>query len=269
MLHIKNLTIKYHDQEVVKNVSLSVSPGEIVGIVGESGSGKSTLLRSILKLLGNGGRIISGSIEFRGRELNALAFKELRTIRGKEIALIYQHPALSFDPTVRLEKQFYEAGKVHGMGDKSQVRRRAELLLEQMKFDDPERILASYPFELSGGMCQRAAIAMAMLHEPALLLADEPTSALDVTVQAQVVETMMDLRKQTGTAILIVTHNMGVAAHMSDQIGVMNKGKLEEFGLTDKILYKPEKDYTKKLIAAIPKMDGSLPGGITDGYQYT
>lgn len=269
MLQIKDITIEYHGKPVVEHVSLSVSPGEIVGIVGESGSGKSTVLRSILNLLGKGGRITSGSILFQGKELNSLSDKDFRKIRGKEIALIYQHPALSFDPTIRLEKQFLEAGRVHGMKEKARVLEKAKRLLQQMRFDDPGRVLHSYPFELSGGMCQRAAIAMAMLHDPALLLADEPTSALDVTVQAQVVDTMMELRERTGTAILIVTHNMGVAAHMSDKIGVMNKGKLEEFGTAEKILHQPEQEYTRNLIAAIPKMDGTLPGGITDGFEYS
>ena len=263
VLQIKNISISYQNRPTVKNLSLQVAPGEILGIVGESGSGKSTLLKSILGLLGDGGKVTDGQILFDGKSLQTMSPKALQQIRGKEIALIFQHPEASFDPTVRIRRQFYECAKIHGMSSKTETDDRIRQLLKDMYFEDPDRILDMYPFELSGGMCQRVAIAMAMLHKPRLLLADEPTSALDVTVQAQVVHALMELRKNTGCAILLVTHNMGVAAHMSDRIGVMRQGELVECGECKKVLHTPEHDYTKALIRAIPKMDGTLPGGVS------
>lgn len=262
MLKIENISINYQNKQVVKDLSFQVSPSEILGIVGESGSGKSTLLKSILDLLGDGGKVTKGQILFEEKPLLKMSPRSLQQIRGKDIAYIFQHPEASFDPTIRIRHQFYECAKIHGMTQKSEIEHRICMLLKEMYFEDPERILNMYPFELSGGMCQRVAIAMAMLHKPRLLLADEPTSALDVTVQAQVVDTMMQLRKKTGCAILLVTHNMGVAAHMSDRIGVMRQGELVEYGECKKVLYTPEHPYTKNLIAAIPKMDGTLPGGV-------
>ena len=261
MLNITDLNIAYKKTQVVRDLSLHVAPGEIVGIVGESGSGKSTLIRSILGLLGSGGKVLSGQIVFEGREIQNLKKEPMRKIRGKEIAIVFQQPERSFDPTYRIENQFYESMRVHGDISKDEARKRAEELLLELNLPQPEQILKAYPFELSGGMCQRVAIAVAMAHNPRLLLADEPTSALDVTVQAQVVQVMMDLREKFDTSILIVTHNMGVVAYMADMVGVMFGGQMVEWGQRDEVLYDPRHPYTQQLIDAIPKMDGTLPVG--------
>lgn len=263
MLQITDLNIAYQKTPIVKHLSMQVQPREIVGIVGESGSGKSTLIRSILGILGNGGKVTSGEILFENEALQNKKNAAMRELRGSRIAMIFQHPERSFDPTYTIEMQFYECMRVHRKITKEQAIARAETLLRELNFPEPKQILKAYPFELSGGMCQRVAIALAMANQPKLLLADEPTSALDVTVQAQVVQVMMDLRDKLDTAILIVTHNMGVVAYMADLVGVMFGGQLVEWGKRDEVLYDPRHPYTRQLIAAIPKMDGTLPEGIS------
>ncbi len=254
MLEIQNLCISYGGRETVKDVSFAVQPGQIVGIVGESGSGKSTILRSLLNLLPGNGKITSGKLFFHGQELTGISEKDWRRIRGKEISMIFQHPMESLDPTERIGSQFCESMKaVQGIG-KKEAFSKAEELLSDLGLDDPKRVLNSFPFELSGGMCQRAAIAMAAANGAELILADEPTSALDVTVQAQTIEVLKKLRDRNGTSILLVTHNMGVVANMADFLGVMYQGELVEWGTVQKVLHDPEHEYTKKLIRAIPKL---------------
>lgn len=259
MLEIKNISVAYGNSQVVKDVSISLKPGEIVGIVGESGSGKSTMLKSILGLLDSQGKVQSGEVLFSGENLLKLAPARLRKLRGKEIAMIFQHPELSLDPIWTIGKSFYECIRVHRPVTRQEAALQGKELFRTLNLENPDKIWSSYPFELSGGMCQRVAIAIAIANRPEILLADEPTSALDVTVQMQVIETMMKLREQFGTAILIVSHNMGVIAKMADKVGVMRKGELVEWGSKDEVLYSPKHAYTKALIRAIPKMDGKLP----------
>lgn len=262
MLEVKNLCVSYGKNPTVKNISFMVKAGQTAGLVGESGSGKSTVVRSILGLLPGNGRITSGSITLEGKSLTGLNRKEWKRIRGSKISMIFQHPGSSMDPIVTIGDQFYECmNAVQGTG-KKEAMKKASKLLNDLHMTDPERVLKSYPFELSGGMCQRAAIAMAMANNPELLLADEPTSALDVTVQAQTIDVMMELREKYHTAILLVTHNMGVIARMADMVGVMYHGELVEWGTRTEILEAPAHPYTRALIRAIPTMNGKLPESI-------
>jgi ABC-type dipeptide/oligopeptide/nickel transport system ATPase component len=256
-LNINNLSIKYGTQEpVVKNISMSIGKNDIVGIVGESGSGKSTLIRSLLGILPTGSSICSGDIIFKDKNLLKLSQKEWRGIRGNKIAMIFQDAGRSLTPILKIGDQFIETIRSHFNISKADAHDKAIDMLGKMQLPDASRIMNSYPFELSGGMKQRVAIAMAMTMEPELLLADEPTSSLDVTVQAQVVREMMELRKNFNTTIIMVTHNMGVAAYMCDKIGVMNQGELVEWGTKDQVIDHTKSDYTRKLLAAVPELGG-------------
>lgn len=262
MLEVKNLCVSYGKIPTVKDVSFVVPGGQIVGLVGESGSGKSTVSHSILGLLPRSGEITSGEILLQGENLTHLNRKEWKNIRGSRISMIFQHPERSMDPVFTIGAQFCECMNAVRGTNKKDALKRAEKLLRDLHFEDPERVLKSYPFELSGGMCQRVAIAMAMANNPGLLLADEPTSALDVTVQAQTIDVMMELREKYGTSILLVTHNMGVLAKMADMVGVMYRGELVEWGTRTEILKSPAHPYTRALIGAIPSMNGKLPESI-------
>lgn len=257
ILDINNLSIRYGNQEpVVRNITMSVNHKEIVGIVGESGSGKSTLIRSILGILPVGSKICSGSIIFQDRNLLECSNKEWREIRGNRIAMIFQDAGKSLTPILKIGDQFIETIRSHFKISKFDAYDKAIDILRRMKLSDPKRIMNSYPFELSGGMKQRVVIAMAMAMEPDLLLADEPTSALDVTVQAQVVKEMMELRDKFNTSIIIVTHSMGVASYMCDKIAVMNRGELVDLGNADDIINNPKSEYTKSLLSAVPELGG-------------
>lgn len=259
MLSIEHLCVNYGDKRILKDISLSIAGDEIVLMVGESGSGKSTLVRSIMGLLGRGGRICSGDIVFDGRRLNGLKEKEYRELRGRQIAMVFQQPERSLDPTMDIGRQFYEAMAVHQKISRDEARRRAEELMGRLGFAEAGELLGHYPFELSGGMCQRAAIALSVANEPKLLLADEPTSALDVVVQKQTLDMLCQMREKLHMAMLVVTHNMGVVAYMADKVGVMHRGHLVEWGTREEILHDARHDYTQALIRAIPTMDGRLP----------
>lgn len=252
MLEIKGLTVAYDKKQVLHDVSLEVRPGEILAVVGESGSGKSTMLRTILGLTGKNAVVERGQILFDGRDLLNAPEKELRKIRGGGIAMAFQQPVQSFDPVTKIGQQVYETVRAHEKLSKADTYSKMRTMLTDMHLPEPDRILNSYPFELSGGMCQRVALALAMILKPKLLLADEPTSALDVTVQAQVMGTMMKLREVFGMSILLVTHNIGVAAHMAGRMAVMYGGRIVEQGDTEKILNHPEHAYSKRLIASVP-----------------
>ncbi|AKA67642.1 ABC transporter ATP-binding protein [Clostridium scatologenes] len=258
LLDINNVSIKYRGQEpTVKNINMSVNSKEIIGIVGESGSGKSTLIRAILGLLPKGASICSGDIIFKDKNLLKYSKKEWQEIRGNRMAMIFQNAGGSLTPIKKIGDQFIESIRSHSSITKADAYEKAVHMLGKMRLPDTERIMNSYPFELSGGMKQRVAIAMAMTMEPEILLADEPTSALDVTVQAQVVRQMMELKNNFNTSIIIVTHNMGVAAYMCDKIGVIHKGELVEWGTKEQVIDNPKCEYTKKLLAAIPELEGS------------
>ena len=257
LLEVKNCTIRYQNGEpAVDGVSFSVEKGEIVSLVGESGSGKTTMIRAILGLLPPGGKVTEGQIILDGTDLLKLSEHEMDAIRGNDISMIFQDVGLSMDPVKTIKSQYNEAIQVHEKLTKEESFNKALEMLKKMHLTDPKRVMNSYPFELSGGMKQRVGIAMGMTAQPKLLLADEPTSALDVTIQAQVVREMKELRDKYGATIILVTHNMGVASYLSDKIGVMCKSKMVEFGPRDEIIHNPKEQYTKDLIEAVPKMGG-------------
>ena len=252
LLEIKNLNINYKNSiKAVKNVSLTLEDNQIISIVGESGSGKSTLIRAILKLLPMSGEIESGNIFFLEKDILNLNKNELNKLRGKDIGMIFQDPNSTMDPIKTIEKQFIEYILEHNNISKKEAIDLAKKYLLKLNLIDVERVLKSYPFELSGGMKQRVSIAMAMAQNPKLLLADEPTSALDVTIQAQVINELKKIRENFKTSIILVTHNMGVAAYISDKIAVMRNGEIVEFGEREQIIKNPQHDYTKSLLNAI------------------
>ena len=256
-LIVDRLTVTYGEKLAVDGVSFSLSPGKIYVIVGESGSGKSTLLRTIGGLLTKEGKIVSGDIWMGEQNLIQLSEKEWCEVHGNKMGYIFQNPEQSLSPLAKIGKQFVECQNMHaktaGKKSKKEILEDAEELLKELRFENPQRVLKSYPFELSGGMCQRVAIALAIMNQPSLLLADEPTSALDVASQDMTIETLLALRKKTDLSILLVTHNMEVARRLADEIGVMYQGRIIESGLPEEIWKDPKEDYTKKLIAAIPQ----------------
>lgn len=256
-LIVDRLTVTYGEKLAVDGVSFSLSPGKIYVIVGESGSGKSTLLRTIGGLLTKEGKIVSGDIWMGEQNLIQLSEKEWCEVHGTKMGYIFQNPEQSLSPLAKIGKQFVECQNMHaktaGKKSKKEILEDAEELLKELRFENPQRVLKSYPFELSGGMCQRVAIALAIMNQPSLLLADEPTSALDVASQDMTIETLLALRKKTDLSILLVTHNMEVARRLADEIGVMYQGRIIESGLPEEIWNDPKEDYTKKLIAAIPQ----------------
>ena len=259
MLSVEQLYVNYGEKEILHDVDLQVAQEEIVMIVGESGSGKSTLVRSIMGLLGEEGHITKGNIVFQGVNLCQLNKKQYRELRGSRIAMVFQQPESSFDPTQTIHRQFYEAMNVHRKVNVQEAEQTAKSLLGMLGFREPETILSKYPFELSGGMAQRVAIALAVVNEPAFLLADEPTSALDVVVQKQTLDMILDMRQKLHMTMLMVTHNMGVVAYMADKVGVMYHGHLVEWGKKTELLKNPQHPYTRELIRAIPTMNGILP----------
>lgn len=256
-LIVDRLTVTYGEKLAVDGVSFSLSPGKIYVIVGESGSGKSTLLRTIGGLLTKEGKIVSGDIWMGEQNLIQLSEKEWCEVHGNKMGYIFQNPEQSLSPLAKIGKQFVECQNMHaktaGKKSKKEILEDAEELLKELRFENPQRVLKSYPFELSGGMCQRVAIALAIMNQPSLLLADEPTSALDVASQDMTIETLLALRKKTDLSIMLVTHNMEVARRLADEIGVMYQGRIIESGLPEEIWNDPKEDYTKKLIAAIPQ----------------
>ncbi len=257
LLQVKNCTIRYQNgAPAVSDISFNVEKGEIVSLVGESGSGKTTMIRSILGLLPPGGKVTEGEIILDGKDLLKLSESEMEAVRGRDIAMIFQDVGSSMDPIRQIKSQYIESIRVHEKISKKQSFEKAVDMLRRMHLPAPERVMASYPFELSGGMKQRVGIAMGMTAQPKLLLADEPTSALDVTIQAQVVREVKGLRDNYGVTIILVTHNMGVASYLSDKIGVMRDSRMVEFGTRDEIIFSPKEQYTKDLIEAVPKMGG-------------
>lgn len=250
LLEVKELTVACQGKTVVRDICFSLKKGEILGIVGESGSGKSTILKAVMGILGEEYTITKGEILYKGNNLLELSRREKRKISGPEIGMIFQDTKDSLCPVRRVESQIYEALAEHETVTKKEARNRAELLLKKLGFAEGERVLKSYPFELSGGMSQRVGICMAMLLSPALLLADEPTSALDVTVQKQVVEKLLELRKEEGTAMAVVTHNIGVVRAMADQVLVLKEGCMVEYGRLEEVLEHPKEAYTRQLLSS-------------------
>ena len=254
ILRYEHVNISYNGVKAIKDVSFTVSEGEILGIVGESGSGKSTLIKAAMGLLGPAGLVTRGDIWYKGKNLPDLSAAELRKLNGPEIGMIFQYAGSSFCPIRTVGAQLYESMSEHEAVSKEKFHARAVELLGKIGFENGQRILDSYPFELSGGMQQRVGIAAAMLLNPGVLLADEPTSALDVSVQKQVVEEMLLVRKTFGTSIVLVTHNIGVIGAMADKVLVMKNGEMVEYGDTQQVLHEPKEDYTRLLMSAVPRL---------------
>lgn len=256
MLEIKNITVCYKDRPTVKNFSMTLGQGEIAALVGESGSGKTTVIRAVLGLLAGGGKVTEGEILFNGKSLLQNKPDQWRKLRGTDISMIFQDSGAMLNPTKKIGNVFVEYIKTHENISRKEAWKKGVMMLEKMRLPSGENIMNSYPFQLSGGMRQRVGIAMAMTFQPKLLLADEPTSALDVTTQAQIVRQMMELRDIYGTGIIIVTHNLGVAAYMSDQILVMKNGQIADQGKRGYILHESQNEYTKTLLDAVPSLGG-------------
>lgn len=254
ILETKNLCVSYGNKKILEDINISINQGEILAIVGESGSGKSTLLKSLVNLLPSNGTIEKGSISYKNQDLIKLSNEELRQIRGKEISMVFQNSGASLCPIRTIEKQFIETAKSHEDITKDEIRKSIDEIFNKIHLKDVDRILKSYPFELSGGMNQRVGIALAMLSKPSIILADEPTSALDVTAQAQVVNTLMKLRDDYNTSIIIITHNMGVVSYMVDKVAVMYGGNIIEYGSKYDIIKNPLHPYTNMLIESTPNM---------------
>ena len=240
--------------QAVNDVSFEIKRGETFGLIGESGCGKSVTCRSLMRLLKEPGQITGGEILYKGKNVLEFHKKELQAFRGREIGMIFQDAGASLSPIRTIGAQIRESMAVHKKITKAEAKRQALQLFEKIGLEDGERIWRSYPFELSGGMKQRVGIALAMLMEPPVLLADEPTSALDVAVQKQVAEEMLHLREVFGTAIVLVTHDIGVVSAMADTVLVLKDGCVAEYGTAEQVLKKPRREYTKNLLAAVPRL---------------
>jgi oligopeptide/dipeptide ABC transporter ATP-binding protein len=260
LLQIKDLHTAFHTEEgiarAVDGVSFGVDRGEVLGVVGESGSGKSVTALSIMRLVQEPGRIAAGSqILFNGKDLLSLSEKEMRGVRGNDIAMIFQEPMTSLNPVFPIGDQISESLRLHRGLSRAEARKRAVDLLQLVGIPVPDRRVDEYPHQLSGGMRQRVMIAMALANEPDLLIADEPTTALDVTIQAQILELLLELREQTGTGIILITHDLGVVAEVCDRVVVMYAGQVVETGPVEAIFARPEHPYTQGLLAAVPRPD--------------
>lgn len=275
LLEVKELTTQFKRDKnwvtAINQVSFTMEKGEILGLVGESGCGKSVTSLSLMRLLSPGtSRISQGEVLVKGKDLLKLDKKEMREMRGHEISMIFQEPMNSLNPSMRVEKQLMEAILLHNKISKEEARKRAAHALELVGIPDPNLTLKSYPHQLSGGMCQRVMIAMAISCEPEVLIADEPTTALDVTIQAQILELMEDIRKKRDMSILMITHDLGVVAQMCDRVIVMYAGRIVEEAPVSELFSNPKHPYTKGLIASVPKLGShvtslpSIPGNVPD-----
>jgi len=263
MLNIQNLTICFRTPKgvtrAVDDLSLSIAPGEVVGIVGESGCGKSVLALSIMGLLPQPPAFVSGGeILFKGQDLLKLSSNDLRLLRGNQISMIFQEPMTALNPVFTIGNQIMEVFRVHGNLSRSAAMARAIDMLAKVGVPAPERRVREYPYQLSGGMRQRVMIAMALAFRPALLLADEPTTALDVSIQAQILELMAALKEELGTAVLLITHDLGVVAEVTRRVAVMYTGRIMEEASTLDLFDRPLHPYTQGLMASFPRADASF-----------
>lgn len=256
VLTYDHVEVSYGGRPVVHDVSARVLPGHVLGIVGESGSGKSTLVKAAMGLLGSRGMVTRGRILYRGSDLVDLPKRELCALCGPDLGMVFQDCLAALTPIRTIGDQLYEAVSAHGPAAREQVEARARELLARVNIADPLRVLASYPFELSGGMGQRVGIVMAMMLEPRVLLADEPTSALDVVSQKLVLEEFLELKRQTDTAIVLVTHNIGVVRALADEVLVLKAGEVMEQGAACEVLGNPASAYTRGLLEAVPVIEG-------------
>ena len=259
LLEIKDERLSFFtpagEVKALNGVSFSMDEGEVLGIVGESGSGKSVTAYSVMGLTAYPGKLIGGTINFNGHQIDKMSEKEMRKIRGNEVSIIFQDPMTSLNPVYTIGNQITEVICLHTGKSKKEAHDRAKELLELVGINEPAKRLKQYPHELSGGMRQRVMIAIALACEPKLLIADEPTTALDVTIQAQILELMQELRKKLGMSIIMITHDLGVVASMCERLAVMYAGHIVEYGTADEIFYEPKHEYTKGLIKSIPKLN--------------
>lgn len=284
LLSVENLQVQFHTKKglntAVDGVGFTIEKGRILGIVGESGCGKSVTSMSILQLLGTNAVISGGSIKLDGRELIGLSEKEMCGIRGNDIAMIFQDPMTALNPTLTIGRQLMEPLMRHQGCSRNEAFRKAVEMLDRVGIAAPEKRMKEYPHQLSGGMRQRVMIAMAVSCAPRLLIADEPTTALDVTIQAQILELMCELREKMGTAIMLITHDMGVVAETADDVLVLYAGKVVEYGSSEEIFEHPKHPYTRGLLNSIPKLDEDVemlntiegtvpaPGQMPDGCRF-
>ncbi|WP_118134141.1 ABC transporter ATP-binding protein [Oceanicella sp. SM1341] len=271
VLSVRDLVTRIGGNAVVDGVSFDVAPGEVVALVGESGSGKSLTALSVMGLLPAAARAAAGSVRLEGEELLSAPERRLRRIRGQSLSMIFQEPVASLNPLMRVGEQVAESLVVHGRAGRAEAQARAVEMLARVGIPDPAARARQYPAELSGGMCQRVMIACALISEPRLLIADEPTTALDVTIQAQILTLMKRLRADFGTAILIITHDMGVVADIADRVCVMYGGRIVETGTAEEIFARPSHPYTRLLLSTIPRLSGarkellrSIEGSVPD-----
>ena len=260
LLDVRHLSTQFTTRSgvlrAVDDVSWDVRPGETVALVGESGCGKSVSALSIMRLVAEpAGRIVGGEVWFKGRDLLRLSEEEMRRVRGREIAMVFQEPMTSLNPVLTVGRQLTEGVEIHLGADPARARARAEELLQMVGIPDPARRLSQYPHQFSGGMRQRMMVAMALACEPALVLADEPTTALDVTIQAQILELMKTLSRRLGVAMLIITHNLGVVARYADRVNVMYAGRIIEQGTARELYAHPRHPYTLGLLRSVPRLD--------------
>ena len=288
LLELKQLTTEFPARRgavaAVKNVDLSVRPGEILGIVGESGCGKSTVLLSILRLIARPGRIIDGEILFRGKNLRDLPLRRMRDIRGKEISMIFQDPLSTLNPVFPVGEQIREAMRLHGIirggssyypwfgerGRRAKEKQRVLEVMQEVGISAAETRYRAFPHQFSGGMQQRALIAISLVCNPSLILADEPTTALDVTIQAQIINLMRQINVEHGTSIILVTHNLGLAAEFCHSLAVMYAGEIVERGSVDELIENPKHPYTQGLLNCLPRITAEqqklqpIPGNVPD-----
>ncbi|HUQ88678.1 MAG TPA: ABC transporter ATP-binding protein [Vicinamibacterales bacterium] len=264
LLKVENLRTVFGPVEAVNDVSFEIRKGETLGLVGESGSGKSVTAFSIIRLVQDPGRIVSGRIFFQGKDLLALSEEDMRQVRGAGIGFVFQEPMAALNPVMKIGAHIGEALKVHGRATRSDARGRAIELLRAVKIVDPERRVEDYPHQLSGGMRQRVMMAIAIACRPPLVIADEPTTALDVTVQAQILDLLREMKREFDLSLLLITHDFGVIAETADRVAVMYRGKIVEQGPVRDIFRNPQHPYTKGLLASIP---GGEPGTRLKGVQ--
>ena len=259
LVEIKNERLSFFtpagEVKALNDVSMTLREGEVLGIVGESGSGKSVTSYSLMGITPEPGRIIGGSVEFNGHRIDRMSEKEMRKIRGSEVSMIFQDPMTSLNPVYTVGNQIEEAILLHTDKSHREAKLRTVELLRLVGINEPEKRVRQYPHELSGGMRQRVMIAMALACEPKLLIADEPTTALDVTIQAQILELIMELKEKLGMAVILITHDLGIVSSLCDRIAVMYAGKVIECGTTDDIFYRPQHEYTKGLLRSVPRID--------------
>ena len=264
LLKVENLRTTFGPLVAVNDVSFEVRKGETLGLVGESGSGKSVTAFSIIRLVQEPGRIEGGRVLFQGRDLLALPESEMRHVRGAGIGFVFQEPMAALNPVMRVGAHIAEALIVHGLASKREARARAVDLLRAVRITNPEQRVDDYPHQLSGGMRQRVMMAIALACKPPMLIADEPTTALDVTVQAQILELLRDMKREFDLSLLLITHDFGVIAETADRVAVMYRGKIVEEAPVRDIFRNPQHPYTKGLLASIP---GGKPGTRLKGVQ--